>query len=65
MGEHPPLTREQFVEFCDHLHDEGRADLAVGLFDEFDGHDTIRVSAITDYLEADDFDPIPEPPEAA
>lgn len=36
MGEHPPLTREQFVSLCDSLHDAGDTALAHELTERFE-----------------------------
>lgn len=55
MGEHPPLTREQFREFCDDLHDED-PDAAMTLFEAFEDHDEIDTQDLADSL-----DSLPEP----
>lgn len=46
FGEYPPLTREEFVAFCDSLHDYGEVDLALHLFELHQDKDEVAVEDI-------------------
>lgn len=53
FGEHPPMTKEQFVAFCDSLHDYGEEAYALYLFENYGDLDEVPIEDIMGSLGTD------------